>query len=370
MESPVVITRQDLYEMVWSEPMSSVAKRYDISDRGLAKICERLKVPKPGRGYWAKKAVGHRLKRPKLKPLPAGAKESVHIQPRAEGTTASDPEPTGPVSEQKAFEAKDENRIHVPERVGRYHPLVRATRVALRDSRAQHGRAGAPAGGLDVQVDRKSRARALRILDALIKGLEKRGFSVSVDAKSGTVVGLRDTQLAISLEERYRQRELPITERDRFRARLFEWEEPRASTELVPTGQLVLRIADAQAMDVRKSWADGKRQRVEGCLNSFVVGLVAAAEAKKAWQRELDERHRRWEEERRLAELERQRRLEEAARVTDLMERVERWETGQRSRRFLDAAQRSNSLRQELEDPEAWLEWAEGLADRLSLTGP
>ncbi len=32
-------TRQALYELVWSEPMQHLAKKFSISDRGLAKIC-------------------------------------------------------------------------------------------------------------------------------------------------------------------------------------------------------------------------------------------------------------------------------------------------------------------------------------------
>lgn len=31
------LTRQELYELVWSMPMGDLAKQFDISDRGLAK---------------------------------------------------------------------------------------------------------------------------------------------------------------------------------------------------------------------------------------------------------------------------------------------------------------------------------------------
>jgi len=59
-----------LYEEVWSEPTQSVARRYGISDVALSKVCKQLQVPKPPRGYWAKKDAGHRVARPpKLPPL-------------------------------------------------------------------------------------------------------------------------------------------------------------------------------------------------------------------------------------------------------------------------------------------------------------
>jgi len=59
--------REKLYEQVWSQPMRTVAQAYAVSDVWLAKVCRRLKIPVPGRGYWAKKAAGALVgRRPKL----------------------------------------------------------------------------------------------------------------------------------------------------------------------------------------------------------------------------------------------------------------------------------------------------------------
>ena len=46
--------RTVLYKEVWSEPMGVVAARYGISDVMLKKICRKLEVPTPPRGYWDK----------------------------------------------------------------------------------------------------------------------------------------------------------------------------------------------------------------------------------------------------------------------------------------------------------------------------
>ena len=50
--------REEIYREIWSEPIQHVAKRYKLSDVGLAKVCRKLNIPRPGRGYWAKKAAG------------------------------------------------------------------------------------------------------------------------------------------------------------------------------------------------------------------------------------------------------------------------------------------------------------------------
>ena len=54
----IELTREELYELVWAEPIMKLARQYGLSDRGLAKICDRMGVPVPGRGYWAKVQSG------------------------------------------------------------------------------------------------------------------------------------------------------------------------------------------------------------------------------------------------------------------------------------------------------------------------
>ena len=57
------ITREELYEAVWAESVQKLAVKLGISDVGLAKIARKLKVPLPGRGYWAKGPVTRRYLR-------------------------------------------------------------------------------------------------------------------------------------------------------------------------------------------------------------------------------------------------------------------------------------------------------------------
>jgi hypothetical protein len=63
---PRTLSREELYELAWSKPLSSLAKDFGISDVALAKRCRRLKIPIPGRGYWARVEAGQKPARPKL----------------------------------------------------------------------------------------------------------------------------------------------------------------------------------------------------------------------------------------------------------------------------------------------------------------
>src|ERR1700704_2520660 len=62
------LTREQLYEKVWSAPTTQVAAELGISDVALAKRCKKLNVPKPSLGYWAKVAAGQK---PAKVPLPS-----------------------------------------------------------------------------------------------------------------------------------------------------------------------------------------------------------------------------------------------------------------------------------------------------------
>ncbi|MDB5801748.1 MAG: hypothetical protein JWL63_2687 [Rhodocyclales bacterium] len=62
-----MISREELYELVWSVPMIKVGERFGVSGSYMARVCTMLRVPRPERGYWAKLGVG---RAPTRTPLP------------------------------------------------------------------------------------------------------------------------------------------------------------------------------------------------------------------------------------------------------------------------------------------------------------
>jgi len=71
-----VLTRNDLYDMVWSETMTSLSKKYNVSDTGLRKICKRLNTPLPKLGHWQRMLHGKKIIR---QPLPEDTKVDQHV---------------------------------------------------------------------------------------------------------------------------------------------------------------------------------------------------------------------------------------------------------------------------------------------------
>lgn len=85
----LIVTREDLYRLVWNEPMLKVAARFGVSSSYMARVCTVLNVPRPERGYWAKLAVGKVSPQPKLPEARPGDEsvwrrgESLHSVPRS-----------------------------------------------------------------------------------------------------------------------------------------------------------------------------------------------------------------------------------------------------------------------------------------------
>jgi hypothetical protein len=59
-------TRQELFELVWSMPMTKLSKQFELSDVGLRKICIKNQIPLPPQGHWIRKQFGKEAPRPEL----------------------------------------------------------------------------------------------------------------------------------------------------------------------------------------------------------------------------------------------------------------------------------------------------------------
>lgn len=83
------LSRKDLYQRVWAKPISVVAKEMGLSGNALSKICNRLSVPYPTRGYWAKVSAGKRIDRPALPESPEPSAAQITISKVRAGSRRS-----------------------------------------------------------------------------------------------------------------------------------------------------------------------------------------------------------------------------------------------------------------------------------------
>lgn len=369
----ILISRKELYDQVWTVPIVKLAKKYGLSDVGLRKRCKKYKIPLPPLGYWAKKEFGKEPPRPLLPAYngPEVIEFSINID-----VPANRPVDNEQLAEAEAriqFEKEEKNRIHVSESLRSLHPLVEQTRKALENYKPGSFvrndpilyASGNPA--LDIKVTKECLSRALLIMSALIKGLENRGFKVSIGSgdkyaqhkSKGTLVSVLGEVVEIQLREALKQTKREMPPKD--------WWWKKYEFINVPSGELSLEIKSWGSP--RKRWSDGKKQRLEDCLNSFIVALIkTAVEIRTRANERKIEAQRREEQERQRIELAR-RRQEEEEKIRDLMKKAEDWNKSQQIRAYIQAVRIEAIQKYGRIDSESelakWLTWAEQQADML-----
>jgi hypothetical protein len=87
----LTLTRKELYDLVWSEPLIQLAKKLNISDNGLRKICKRMNIPLPNSGHWQKIKFGYKVQVPKL-PTKFEGNKTIKLALRNEDGSYVEPE--------------------------------------------------------------------------------------------------------------------------------------------------------------------------------------------------------------------------------------------------------------------------------------
>jgi hypothetical protein len=358
------LTREQLYEMVWSKPTTHLAKELGISDVALAKICKKLDVPKPKPGYWQQLGTGIAPAKPPLQSVPASTPGHVVLQGQSTPKRLKefDPEAAALIEELR----NGASRIEVSGRLTHLHPLVEASRAAFDNGEPDEFERIRGASGtqhLDIRASKKTLRRSLLVMDTLVKAIETRGFSVEIakddNRSTQAVVGAETVKIA--LWEEVRRSENPVPPPD-AKDRWKRW-------SFAPTGTLVLMIDHYGTDGARKRWRDGKRRPLEEQLNDILVGIFTVAETKRAERLEVAEEERRCMEVRLRWERRERFRLAEEARRNALEDAASSWAKSRRLRDFLEACEarmkeeKDSPGREELGDQ--WLDWARRHADRL-----
>src|ERR1700756_3558993 len=349
------LTRTELHERVWATPMRTLAKEFGMSDVGLAKICRKHNVPVPPVGYWRRKETGYKVKCPPLPPAKDGREHlDIYIRERL-----------GPEFEDLARQTAP--KIAIAPDVS--HPFaLRSEKLLRRGKLNQRGLVIAKNGALShILVSREQLPRALKILNALLLALEERNQPASWPKQENALlaVSIDDEAVRFSLSEITDSAPHILTPSEVN----HPWSAPKYDYKL--TRRLQLQIANLPPFmgPIRRTWADGKQQRIEDCIGDFMVGLTVAAAAIRKNRQETEERHRRREEDRKREEEER-RIAEEQKRKAELVtELIGNWEEAVQLRKFIKAIEeetvRSDFSEEARNDIQQVVEWVKQYADTM-----
>lgn len=352
-----------LLEQVWTDPVSVVAPKYGLSDVGLKKLCSRLQIPTPMRGYWAKHKAGKRVPpKPKLRDYTGPPGYLWHHSPAPQSKVpvieSVDPRLQAVIE----YEQLPSHRIRVAERLTNPHAYVVQTREALLHPVLDQR--GMPFPGrrqraLDMKVSAAMQSRALRIADALIKAFETRGYPVFIgDRCKVEIFGI---QIGLRFFEPTKRSDPSPPSPTLMRNDRVNWSSI-SSSHYVPTGQLHVLGDEGYGGKIM----DSNHTPVEQQLNKLIIMMVRRAVELLIGR-----------EERAIAEVGRRKQRDEA--LAKKAEQDAERENLQRLENDANNWRRANALREYLVDLEkvtyragaptqvqlAYLEWAKAKADWL-----
>lgn len=291
------ITREELYEQLWLKPANKIAEELGVSPYALTKLCKDLNIPKPPMGHWQQVEVGRGMKRPPLPEVPADASSEVVIQQTILETPTWMQNPE--VIERIKAERQPKNRIQVAETLYNMHPLIRETKLTLEKMTPdKYGMVSLWRNSpcLHMRVSKGSLNRALRIMDALVKALEARGYKIEVAEQDYvyTKVVIGGEKIKILFQEKSDRSDRPLTKEEKKKP-LYEiydrW-------EFTPSGKFTFLIDEYVPEDGRKRWSDKIGEPLEEQLNEVIIGLNTCAEGLRLRTlRRKEEARRRVEEE-------------------------------------------------------------------------
>ncbi len=230
-------TRQELYDLVWSEPMVKLAARYGISGNGLAKACRRADIPVPERGYWAKQQAGYKVRKTPLPPARTDTPSRITIRSPEQQPPSPEPPPVPDSVREKIEQERTSGKpVVVPATLSSPHRIIAAwlqdDRRERRESRYEPWLSSLhkPIDGTDLDK------RRLRILSALFKALEARGYQLIVgeQRRRDVQVTFGENKLEVQLEERIQQVRRQLTEQEKIE-RSYLSTGQRWTQEKVPT---------------------------------------------------------------------------------------------------------------------------------------
>lgn len=383
------LTREELYEQVWSRPVIHLAKEYGLSDVGLKKICKKHNIPTPPLGYWAKVRAGQKPKKKALQSLQAGEATKILV-----GQCRPNParHKKQPVADELQVElsraAEGIASFDSGDEIVSLHALARLTKKCFKGSTMSYSGLLIPRDRCpDVQVTRDCLDRAIKFLDVLFRLIEHCGYKISLDERGNATLDIFGEKMAMRVKERVKREKLTKPKDPKLHTRkLLAYVSPDANDHYTyseysytATGELCFIIKSLDFYMSDRRWCDKEAIPIETQLPKIIPSLVKFAARSRNRRDEQEELRRRNE----MAEAERKELFrmrmeaqriaeEEKQRVDTFIACVESWRTSRDLREFIDAKRQlalkeSGSIDSELGQ---WIRWAEEQADRIDPLTP
>jgi hypothetical protein len=300
----ITFNRTELYTAVWSEPLTSLAKKYGISAWKLRQICTELSIPLPNMGHWQRLQHGVEVSNIEL---PTDYPGQTEYTLTIKDTDSHHETVKLPKKKELHGITQDSSRkFKVPSKLKNPDSLVIQAResLLLKSTPLGHDSSliGTRSGHVSIIVSPKNVERALRLMDAFIKLIKSRGHRIKINDDTSYVLAYGE-QIAFCLQEKLRIEQ--TTDKHGWRHRQY-----------YTTGILTFRIW-SNFRFYQKIFSDGK-EAVESQFPTILLFIETSAKAKKEKRLEREAEQEKHEEKLRIERELEERKEEEFERFRDL----------------------------------------------------
>lgn len=304
-----VLTRQQIYDMIWERAVWKVAPDLGISDVALRKHCVKHAIPVPDATYWGRKHAGKPVERKPLGPAPAGYGDRIVI----DGPSRARPPEQIEVAIAKAKQPA--KAVRVPQKL---HPFVAGTLSAARKTRIDFNGAVSNIGQefFRIRAHPDTLGRVGTFLNAFVYSALARGHTFQ-EGREGLEIVVDEEAFAFTTYQTIRKSLHVATEeeqrrQDRWDARhRNDWSNrenrPRIPyNDFTPTGAMSFEIKEwSRHPGTQPRFADTPKRKIESRIDDILVSFAAFAASRKIQRLEALEQAR-------LEEIARQERAERA----------------------------------------------------------
>jgi len=124
------LTRLELYNLVWTEPLTAISKRLNVPYNELRKACQQMKVPVPQNGYWSKQKYGKPVQVIEL-PKDYDGTDMIQIPTFGEATQGSDIHKITNNLNIDIIKSDSSLPLKVPKRITNPDPLIDRSQKSL-----------------------------------------------------------------------------------------------------------------------------------------------------------------------------------------------------------------------------------------------
>ena len=340
------LSRQELYDMVWSKPMTTLAKEFNLSDNGLRKICKKYDIPMPKVGHWEKVKYGHKTVIPKLSKQ--GDNEIKNIDINVFEKNKANPENEydflSKIKSNPKLILQVQNNLTKPDQLIIDSKEELEIRQKPWDHPSRKNRKSKDC--LNISVSKELLPKALRIFDNMIKNLRSLNYKFVFNYSETEIMSFDNIKISISL-------------REKCNATFVDNGSLWRTRELTYNGILCLKLNRCWYI---KEFTDTTSTQLEEKI-PFILAKI-----EELFQREREQKVRieiEREERNRLEEIARaiqKAKEDELKKFLDFYKSAHRWDHYMILKRYYDMIQ-STSTANDSELNREWLDWAKAKLD-------